>query len=275
MIFKTFRPVNLIAIVLLQVLCFVVGGEGSIASLVGFIILPTVLSAGAGYLINDFYDQKSDAFNKKQRISFGQFKSWIWLYAGLNILALILAFFDGTQLGLLVLSIQFTLWLYSYILSRVALLGNLVVSATSLFTILIFYFSIHVSLHIQQIWILLISIFLITMARELIKDIEDVEGDYSIKAQTLPIMTSNQLTHVISDLFLVCNSIFIASWTFYDYFGVNNAATIFGIILSVSGISIVFYGHLNNSVLRYRHLSIALKIYMFVGMFLVCFLNYV
>jgi len=275
LIFRAIRPLNLIAVVLLQVLCFYAGGLGTISSLILYIVLPTVLTTAGGYLINDHFDQKRDRINNKEANKVDLGKYFLYYYLGLNLIALVLAALDGWELTILVLGIQLVLWLYSKWLSSLALVGNVLVALLSCFTIVIFYFSTSVSIHINNIWVAWVAIFLVSMARELIKDNQDYEGDKADGAQTLPILTSKGFTHILADLFLFCNIFFIASWTFFDFYLNNQVATVYGSVVVVLGILIIVLGHLIRQPEKDALISKALKFYMFVGMLIILFLNHV
>lgn len=275
MIVKAFRPINLLAVVLLQSLCFYIGGTGTTLAAILHIILPTVLTAAAGYIINDHYDKRRDEANQKAAPKVNLGSQLFYYYFGLNIVALVLAFLDSLELFEVVLAIQVTLWFYSKYMSSIALMGNLMVALLSCFTILIFYFSQSVSIHIENIWVAIVAIFLVSMARELIKDIEDYDGDKLDEAQTLPIITSKVFTHIFADLFVLCNLVFIGAWTFYDFYLDDTAATIYGVSIVLIGIFIIAMGHFLNKEVRYKSLSNALKVYMFLGMGILFFLKHV
>ena len=253
-------------------MCYYVGGVGLIKDLMLYIIIPTVLTTAAGYMINDHLDQGRDEVNQKKsrKINFG--KGLYFYYVLFNLIALILTFMDGIELFLVVLGIQIMLWAYSKFLSSIALIGNAVVAILSCFTILIFYFSQTIVLQIDNIWVALVAIFLVSMARELIKDNQDFEGDKADGAQTLPIMTSKNFTHIFADVFIFCNALFIAAWTFYDFYLNDVVATVYGMSIAVIGIVIIIMGHVLNKTKRYGMMSNALKVYMFLGMIILFYL---
>ena len=55
-------------------MCYYVGGVGLIKDLMLYIIIPTVLTTAAGYMINDHLDQGRDEVNQKKsrKINFGK-----------------------------------------------------------------------------------------------------------------------------------------------------------------------------------------------------------
>ena len=62
--------------------------------------------------------------------------------------------------------------------------------------------------------------FVMTTAREIIKDIEDIEGDKADGARTLPIMIGVKIPAVIATLLIVIDSALCPLLYFYNVFGV-------------------------------------------------------
>lgn len=264
------RPFNLMAIALIQIICFYTGGIGTVSSFFIFILMPTLLSAAAGYIINNYFDLKKDEINNKPKISP---KNLPVFYILLNLVGLGIAFFDNWTLVGLIFGIQVLLFLYSYKLSNWPLVGNVLVALLSCFVVLIFYFSARASISIENIWVFIISIFLVSMAREIIKDIVDIAGDREYGAQTLPIVLGSNFSHVVADLMLFCNAFFILIWSYYDFFLKDNLALIIGVVLSIIGVGIIIISHLIKKPRNFLWTSRALKIYMFLGLTILPFLK--
>jgi len=154
------------------------------------------LSAG-GYVINDFWDKEIDKINKPHRplpaglipsknalyFSFALFLIGIILASLVNIYILIV----GTATAI------FLVW-YSYKLKKTFMLGNILVS---LWVALAFIYG---GLVFPKVYLSLIPAglaFLFHWGREIIKDLEDKEGDQEYWAKTVPILWGAKKTLIL------------------------------------------------------------------------------
>jgi len=174
------------------------------------LVLSTVMIAAAGYIINDYFDVKIDKVNKpehvvidkgvKRRVAMGA-------HTLINIIAILIALFVAYSVGYWKLAIlQFIcaagLWFYSTNFKRMFLIGNFVIA---LFTALVplvvgiyelllcykHYFPIDETIDLTNIWRWVLGLsffaFITTLLREIIKDMEDYEGDKAYGCYTMPI----------------------------------------------------------------------------------------
>ncbi len=205
------------------------------------LVFSTVLIAAAGNIINDYFDVKADKINKPHKVIIGKFIKprhaivWHWV---LNFIAFSIALYLSIvfrsfwYVFIHLLSINL-LWLYSMRLKRKFLIGNIVISLlTALVPILagiylnqVFsdqrdylpaawsehnYFS-QDEMKLVVVCIFASFAFFINLAREIIKDVEDVEGDKLLKAKTLPLILGERKSRIIALLiivFIILSSIF-------------------------------------------------------------------
>ena len=214
------RYKNLLMIAFVQVLFSVVlafnqGYFSTTFDIVIFFLLiqTTVLLAAAGNIINDFFDIEIDKINKPNKVLVGKVisgKSTLIIYYILNFFGIIsgigLAYFhDKIIYGLLFILISILLYYYSKYLKKIALLGNFIVSIfIALSIVLVYVFSPFDKLRFQMvnfnyltIFIYALLAFLLNFIREIVKDIEDVDGDYSQGMKTLPILIGKKRTQII------------------------------------------------------------------------------
>ena len=171
------------------------------------------ITAG-GYIINDIIDLKADKINKPDKVFIDQTitkQNAIITYLLFSIIGLVLGSYLSFQVSNPMLSFIFIgtiigLYLYSKVFKRLALIGNLITSffislviitlyifesnlpklSTNLLDVFINIFeSITTTLHV---FFYAFFAFLITFIREMIKDIEDINGDYAMNMKTLPIL---------------------------------------------------------------------------------------
>lgn len=159
------------------------------------LIFSTALIAAAGYLINDYYDIKIDYINKPDRVIVGKLlkRRYVMIaHTLLNILGIGIGFYLSLEVGIINFLAAFLLWWYSNQLKRLPLIGNLVVAMLSGLSIWI------VSVYFPQNQLLVytyaVFAFAISLVREIIKDIEDMQGDASFGCKTLPILLGVRYT---------------------------------------------------------------------------------
>lgn len=179
-------------------------------------VLVMILLAASGNIINDYFDIRVDRINKPDKVLVGTKVKRRVAMAGnhiFNILAFLITAYlvwDSRSWYALIVPvfISFILWIYSLILKKRFLIGNLAIA------ILIGFVPIWATwfenrlfkIHHMNRWIhfndsfydyvLIISIFafLMTLIREVIKDMEDIEGDAKVGYRTMPIVIGIKLT---------------------------------------------------------------------------------
>jgi len=158
--------------------------------------LITILLAAGGYVINDYYDRDIDKINKPHRLIAGQLwslKKVKTIYAILVGSGFILSCWLGWRIGLLnhlfIYPIAVLgLWYYSYGLKCKPIIGNVWVSLFCAGVVIIVVLPDIIfdgTQHIRkELWFFLAFAFLTTWYREVVKDIEDREGDQKSNCQT-------------------------------------------------------------------------------------------
>lgn len=167
------------------------------------IILSTVMIAAAGYMINDYFDIGIDNINKPEKVTiekiFKRRTIIIW-HILLNVLALaIVSYLSYHWLKLRYISIQllciFLLVVYSTTFKRKLIIGNVIIAiltSLTLLSIVVYEPKIHLVdfsiFQIRFLWNYIAFAFLITLIREIVKDIEDVKGDTTLQCRTIPLV---------------------------------------------------------------------------------------
>ncbi|MCK4638289.1 MAG: geranylgeranylglycerol-phosphate geranylgeranyltransferase, partial [Bacteroidales bacterium] len=237
--FKLLRVPNLIIIILTQYLirfCVIkpvlqFHGVNLTFSELDFALLvfSTILIAVAGYIINDYFDIQIDAYNKPdklivgKKVSIGTAKL---IYAILNGIAFIIGFYlaikvNAFQLGFIFVMIAIMLWYYSAKYKRQIFWGNLVVAILSALVLLIVWIFEFFSLRLSPIdfidayrsikiiniiiWSYSLFAFMVTLIREMIKDIQDIEGDSKFGCRTLAVVFGIRATkYITTSLIIIC-----------------------------------------------------------------------
>src|ERR1035437_6396446 len=152
------------------------------------LILSTMLIAAAGYIINDYFDIKTDKINKPEKLYINhgvKRRVAIFIHMQFNLVGFMLGAYVAYKAGniylaaLPFLSIM-ALWFYSTHFKRQVLIGNLIVSILSaLIPLQVLLFEKPLIENIENLTFLYATVicfasfaFLLSMAREIIKDLE-------------------------------------------------------------------------------------------------------
>lgn len=149
----------------------------------------TLLIAAAGYIINDYYDIKIDLINKPERVVIGKTitrRYAILFHTLMSMVGVALGLLINWKVGAINFVCAFLLWLYSNNLKRQPLIGNVLVSlltGLSVFVLVFLYEQFHALVFVYALFA-----FFMTLIREIVKDMEDVKGDFTFGCKTLPIV---------------------------------------------------------------------------------------
>ncbi len=189
-----------------------------------FIVIASVLIAAAGYIINDYFDLNIDQVNKPGKVVVNQFINRRWVIFWHMFLSLLGFFFTVLALPvgqywhivLANLGSIILLWFYSTNFKKQLLIGNIVISLLTAWVIVILYFSKyplqirnllqidHNEIRLFRFMIVYASFaFVISLVREVIKDMEDVEGDRKYGCRTMPIVWGMNASKVFVAVWLI------------------------------------------------------------------------
>lgn len=178
-----------------------------------FAMLTAAFIAGAGYVINDFFDLPIDKINRPDRvIPSGKISPEIaYLYAVLLFIIGILFSFLTANIICIVLAIfnSLALFYYARTFKQSFLTGNLLVAYAAAST---FLYGGLITNNLKYSLIVAIYAFLYTVIRELVKDIEDIPGDSKLGANTFALRKGRFATIKLSLIFtflILAYSIFL------------------------------------------------------------------
>lgn len=219
------RPGNAIMGAIVVILIAIIDRSFSLPIILA--MLAVFFETAAGNVINDYFDYQIDLINKPERpIPSGR----ISLKAGRNygyllfllgtICGFLISFLTGNWIPfIIVLIADVVLYLYAYKLKSTPLLGNLAVGFMTGFGFVFAGFS------LNNPGIILTSIYLgffafvMTTARELVKDIEDMEGDRAEGAKTLPILYGEKITAILAFILIIIDCALCPLLYFIGIFG--------------------------------------------------------
>ncbi|MBG0860982.1 MAG: geranylgeranylglycerol-phosphate geranylgeranyltransferase [Bacteroidales bacterium] len=210
------------------------------------LVLATTLITAGGYVINDYFDIKTDLINRGKVIvgtKIPRREAMLW-HSVFNIVGVLIGFYISWRagyfwMGTLFLIVSGLLYFYSASYKRQFLIGNLVVAVlTAMVPLLVvlyewpalyrFYAANAVrvpSLDIIFYWVGGFSLFAFftTFTREIIKDIEDFEGDRAYGRNTVPVVMGVTTAKIVAvSLILITIILLYLVW----YFFINDLITV-------------------------------------------------
>lgn len=199
-----------------------------------------VFMAAGGYIINDYFDVEMDKLNKPSKVIIGTYVkpniaySAYWIF---GLLGLVMGCWASYKIGLPALSAVFLiylsgLWFYSSTIKYQLIAGNLLVA---LFIALVpfvaglvelyadiknpQFYACNLSLKFLFYWIAGISVFafLLTLIREIVKDIEDTEGDKAAGCRTIPIVFGKNAAKRVAQILLLITFLCLAYFQYNQW----------------------------------------------------------
>lgn len=249
------------------------------------LILATICIAAAGNIINDIYDIETDLVNKPDKVIIGKSiseKTAYNLFIVLNVLGVALGYYishlveKSAFLSLFVI-ISALLYVYASYLKQTLVLGNMVISilvGLSVLIVGIFELIPNITSENQQLQLVYFKIvldytffaFLINLIRELTKDIEDIDGDYKVGMNTLPIAIGRERASNILFALTLVPILAVGYYVVYKIYQ-NQIAVIYFLVCILGPliyISIKMFSAKTKK--EFHHISNILKLVMLLGM---------
>lgn len=185
------------------------------------LVLSTVFIAGAGNIINDYFDLKVDRLNNRKLIVGKTIKRRvaILLHLIFSSIGIFIGFYLSYKVGIFSLGFinlfcVISLWFYSVNFKRKPLSGNLIVALLSALVLLIVpLFDLLPNPDSNTINIIKITsvysifAFTVSLIREIVKDLEDIDGDKKANHNTLAVKLGLEKTKKIT--IVICSALFI------------------------------------------------------------------
>jgi 4-hydroxybenzoate polyprenyltransferase len=249
------------------------------------LVLATLCIAAAGYIINDIQDIEIDRINKPENVIVGNKiseKMAFTLFIILNSIGVVLGFFLSNSIGkpgffALFIIISALLYLYATYLKSVMVLSNIIISALVAMTLIVvglFDLIPSITVENQSTQSTFFSIvmdyalfaFIINLIREMVKDVQDVDGDKNGGITTLPIVIGRKRTiYIVFALAVLL--LFGIVFYMYSYLYYKQIAIIYFLFLIVAPLIYFCVRSWGATTKKdYQFLSQFLKIIMILGM---------
>ena len=259
------------------------------------LVLATVFLAAGGYIVNDYFDKKIDEINRpvktKDEVENEEdeticCRKAMKFYNAFTISGVVL----GTLVSLLIGQYMFStifflvagvLWFYSSTYKRIPFLGNVIVAILSaMVPLLVVVYEMPLivekyrDLFIENntdVMIIMYFVggfalfaFMLTLIREIIKDIEDIVGDKTYGKRTIPVVLGNGFATVLAGIFIV-STIYMLFY-FQTNYSNEKLSLWYILILIVSPLSYVIFRLIANTSKKGMHItSTIIKLVMFFG----------
>jgi len=265
-------------------------------NLFGFslLVLAVVSIAASGYVINDIFDVPADIENKPQRTLINTSiseKVAYRLFFILNILGVGLGFYLSNLIGHPGFSAFFIfgsaiLYIYNSQLQQTVLIGNILVSLiVGLVPIGVGLYDLLPAItpqNQQTQWAIFsvlidysIFAFLVNLLREIVKDQEDIDGDYNAGYKTLPIVLGKKRTNKLLFIIGLLPVAYLVHYTYQSLFE-NIWAVVYALLLLVAPL-LFFLINIWTAEKKseFTKLSLILKLALFFGLISIAFLQFI
>lgn len=262
------------------------------------LVIATTALAASGNVINDYFDVSADRINRPEKVVVGQYinrRTVLLTHVILTLIGiftgLFLAFvFRKESYALLFIVVPVILWFYSTTLKKQMLIGNLTVAlliALSAYLVVSVEFtaltrqlgtSIVDSQACSMAWFYTSGFaffaLITNLAREIIKDMEDAEGDRACGCHTLPIEMGVGYSKTIVVILEILT--IVAIWAAYFFSSrLSNVPFIeayLAVLLTVPSAAICVLVVKANSSRQFHKASLTSKIVMLAGMFMALYI---
>lgn len=167
------------------------------------IVLASSLTIASGYIINNFYDAQKDLINRPKKSMLDRLvsqKTKLYVYFTLNFLVAFLALLVSWRAFIFFSAYIFLIWFYSHKLKKYPVIGNLTAAFLAIlpfFGILMYFKNFY-----EVIFAHATFLYLLILTRELIKDLENVKGDFVNNYRTIPVMFGEKTSKQIITLLI-------------------------------------------------------------------------
>lgn len=239
--FSVLRGYNIALIILAQYLCsiFILAPDRPLRALLwdphlALLVLATAIVIAAGYIINSFYDAEKDLINKPTKTMLDRHisqRAKISAYFVFNFSAVFIASAVSFRAVLFFSAYIFGIWLYSHKLKKLAFIGNFVsacLAITPFLTVFVYYKNLAPVIFVHATFL-----FLLILARDMVKDLENLAGDLTLDYKTVAVTYGVKTAKVCISLLLFAS--FVPTAALVAYFDIGKMdlyfKVAFGLIL--------------------------------------------
>ena len=255
--------------------------------------LSSVLIAAAGYIINDYFDLNIDLINKPDKLVVEKIipRRWtIFLHLVLSAVGILIGLYLDITTPIIFLSVAnaacvLLLFVYSISLKKKLLAGNILISLLTAWVILVITGCEFISFpHIRGVDVAKLSrytflyagfAFIISIIREVIKDMEDIEGDRKYGCTTMPIVWGINTSKIFVAVWLVVLICMLVVLQFYVLTFKWWVSAVYCIVFIIAPLINIFRDLFQaNNPKDFHRLSSKVKLVMFTGILSIIFIKF-
>jgi len=227
-LFSVVRGYNILMIALAQYLAsiYILSPNSALGKVVfdlnlALIVLASTLVIASGYIINNFYDAEKDLINKPRKSMLDRLVSQrfkLTTYFILNLIAVFVASYVSFKAVLFFLAYIFGIWFYSHKLKRIPFVGNFISALLAIapfFAVFVYYKNFETVIFVHAVFL-----FLLILVREMIKDLENIKGDFAQNYRTIPIIYGVKVSKICIGLLILLT--LLPSTLLFTKFDVGN-----------------------------------------------------
>ena len=195
-LFSVIRGYNILVLILAQYLTsiYILSKKETIKEVLFdlnlfLIVLASSLCIASGYIINNFYDSEKDLINRPIKSKIDRFVSQntkLSIYFVLNFLAIVFVSYVSFRAVIFFSGYIFLIWLYSHKIKKMIIVGNImssILTVAPFFAILVYYKNFEIVIFFHALFLTLNL-----LAKEILKDLENIKGDFLINYKTVPVV---------------------------------------------------------------------------------------
>jgi 4-hydroxybenzoate polyprenyltransferase len=235
------------------------------------IVLSSTLVIAGGYIINSFYDSEKDLINKPRKSMLDRLvgqRTKLSAYFTMNFLAAFFASYVSFRAVFFFSAYIFGIWFYSHKLKKVPFLGNFVSATLAIapfFAVFVYYKNFDTVIFVHALFL-----FLLILAREMIKDLENIAGDIAQNYKTIPILYGTKISKM--GITLLIATTLIPSLLLINYFDVGYMYLYFIACIALMGVFLVLMWK-SRTKFHYVWLHNILKLIIVLGVFSILLIN--
>jgi len=265
-VFKIIRPLN----ILITFISVIVGGiialkSNFIPQSLLFAALAEALTFSSGNIINDIFDLEIDKINRPERVLPSRIITINLagiIYLLFALLAVYISYNINPTVFKIILITNIILFLYSFIIKKMILIDNVIVSVIVGSAFIVGSASVG---NISAGYIPFVFALLINFTREIVKDMEDIKGDSASGIKSFPSVFGFGNSKII----ILLSTIVLIIITFYPYiFDIYGFVYLLIILIVVDPFLVFILIKLfkNDTIENFKKVSIYLKVTMLFGL---------
>lgn len=225
------------------------------------IVLASVFSIAAGFIVNNFYDFEKDLINRPKVTLFNTLISkntTLNIYLIFNIIAVLIALIASFKICIFFLIFIFSFWFYSHKIQKIPFIKEFaasILSVTSFFAIILHYAKFYPFIFVYGVFFMSL-----VYSRELVKQFQNYKGDMALNNSSIPVLLGFDKARYFNIFILMLSFFFGFSILVFFGFSIGNYFLIIALVSIFTNLFLLKYNH-------FRTVNLVYKILIVLGIF--------